>query len=155
MSYVFTDRNDKVGKKVRQLYFTELQDAVIDLDEKKVSAVEGKGLSTNDFTNEHKAMAESVEAKATASTFSFEVAVSDWVGSQAPYTATIAVVGILDTDNPIADINLSGIASYLDQEVAVEAWMNVYRITTGNDAVIVYASELPSVDLPIQLQVVR
>ncbi len=76
-----------------------------------------------------------------------------WQGSQAPYTKTQTVNGLLATDTPIVDVVMSG--DYTVDEARIEAWGYVYRITTADDAITLYATEKPTVSLPIQLKVVR
>jgi hypothetical protein len=76
-----------------------------------------------------------------------------WQGSEAPYTKTQTVNGLLATDTPIVDVVMSG--DYTVDEARIEAWGYVYRITTADDAITLYATEKPTVSLPIQLKVVR
>jgi hypothetical protein len=76
-----------------------------------------------------------------------------WQGSQAPYTKTQTVNGLLATDTPIVDVVMSG--DFGIDEARIEAWGYVYRITTANNAITLYATEKPAVELPIQLKVVR
>lgn len=54
MAYNFTDKGNMVGKKPRAIYWTELQDAVNDLDSNKVDKVAGKQLSTENYTTTEK-----------------------------------------------------------------------------------------------------
>lgn len=76
-----------------------------------------------------------------------------WTGSAAPFTKTQSVSGILATDNPIVDVVMSG--TYSTDEARLEAWGNIYRITTANNSITLYAKEKPTVELPIQIKVVR
>ena len=76
-----------------------------------------------------------------------------WQGSQAPYTKTQTVSGLLATDTPIVDVVMSG--TFATDQARIEAWGYVYRITTANNAITLYATEKPTVSLPIQLKVVR
>ena len=76
-----------------------------------------------------------------------------WSGSAAPYTKTITVSGILATDTPIIDIVMSG--TYATDEARQEAWGYVYRAVTANGSITFYATEKPTVSLPIQIRVVR
>lgn len=77
-----------------------------------------------------------------------------WSGSAAPYTQTIAVSGILATDTPIVDVNLSSI-SYSNKDSVIEAYSKVYRITTANNSITVYADDKTETAIPIQLKVTR
>lgn len=76
-----------------------------------------------------------------------------WTGTSAPFTKTQAVTGILATDIPIVDVVMSG--TYATDEARQEAWSNIYRITTADNSITLYAKEKPTVNLPIQLKVVR
>jgi len=76
-----------------------------------------------------------------------------WQGSQAPYTKTQTVNGLLATDTPIVDVVMSG--TFATDKARIEAWGYVYRITTANNAITLYATEKPTVSLPIQIKVVR
>jgi hypothetical protein len=76
-----------------------------------------------------------------------------WQGSTAPYTKTQTVSGLLATDTPIVDVVMSG--NFATDETRIEAWGYVYRITTANNSITLYATEKPTVSLPIQLKVVR
>ncbi|KJR48388.1 Phage tail fiber protein [Desulfosporosinus sp. I2] len=76
-----------------------------------------------------------------------------WAGAQAPFTKTQAVAGILATDNPIVDVTMGG--TYSTDEARLDAWSQIYRITTANDSITLYAKKAPTVALPIQLKVVR
>ena len=76
-----------------------------------------------------------------------------WEGSEAPYTKTQTVNGLLATDTPIVDVVMSGI--FTIDKARQEAWAGVYRITTADNVITLYATEKPAVELPIQLKVVR
>jgi hypothetical protein len=76
-----------------------------------------------------------------------------WQGSEAPYTKTQTVNGLLATDTPIVDVVMSGI--FTIDKARQEAWAGVYRITTADNVITLYATEKPAVELPIQLKVVR
>lgn len=76
-----------------------------------------------------------------------------WTGSAAPYSQEIAANGIIADDTPIVDVIMSGI--YATDEARLADWSKIYRIVTGADKITVYAKEATTVELPIQLQVVR
>lgn len=76
-----------------------------------------------------------------------------WEGEEAPYTKTITVNGIQATDTPIIDVVMSG--DYATDEQRVEAWGYIYRAVTGTNSITFYATEKPTIDLPIQIKVVR
>jgi len=78
---------------------------------------------------------------------------TSWSGSSAPYSKTVTVSGILATDTPIIDIAMSG--TYSTDEARIEAWGYIYRAVTANGSITFYATEKPTVSLPIQIKVVR
>lgn len=67
---------------------------------------------------------------------------------------TVAVIGILESDNPVVDVVLgSDVAA---NALYKEAWAKVDRVVTGNDSITLYANEVaPNVAFTIQLKVVR
>lgn len=92
-------------------------------------------------------------AAATTALYSATIGTS-WTGSSAPYTQSITVSGILATDTPIVDVNLSSI-TYANKDAVLEAYAKVYRITTAANSITVYADEATKTSIPIQLKVVR
>ena len=78
---------------------------------------------------------------------------TEWEGSAAPYSQSVSVSGILATDTPIIDVVMSG--TYSTDETRLEAWGYVYRAVTANNSITFYAFKKPSVELPIQMRVVR
>lgn len=82
---------------------------------------------------------------------------SDWTqatGSD-PWIATMTVSGILSTDVPIVDIDLSSV-TYADVSDVQADWALVYRVdASANDEIKLYATEQPTENFDIQIQVVR
>jgi hypothetical protein len=79
---------------------------------------------------------------------------TDWTGSD-PYTAAMTVSGILSTDVPVVDINLSSVA-FADVADVQSDWSLVYRVAaTADDEVTFYATAEPTEDLVVQIKVVR
>lgn len=76
-----------------------------------------------------------------------------WSGATAPYSKTVTVTGISATDTPIVDVVMSG--TYTTDEARIEAWGYIYRITTAANSITLYATDKPTVSLPIQIKVVR
>lgn len=83
----------------------------------------------------------------------YVVSVSDvWIGSGAPYTQTIAVVGMLATDNPFFDVVVP--EGYDNAQAAIVEYSKIYDMVTENGSIILYAVE-PAAELMLQLKVVR
>ena len=94
-----------------------------------------------------------LEGKAEAATYTGTLAAASWSGASAPYTQALTVNGLLASDTPTVDVVMSG--TYSTDDARNSAWAAIYRAVTSADTLTVYASELPTVDLPIQLQCVR
>jgi len=78
---------------------------------------------------------------------------NSWTGTTSPYSQSVTVNGITSTDTPIIDIVLTG--TYFIDDILVEEWGYIYRAVTGNNSITFYATEKPTIDLPIQIKVVR
>ena len=91
-----------------------------------------------------------VGGKAVVKTFNAKIPLS-W-GENVPYSQVVAVAGVLETDNPVADIVLSD-----GVEVAeLEAWGLVGKIETGEgDITLVCYEDKPTVAFNVQLKAVR
>jgi len=79
---------------------------------------------------------------------------ASWTGASAPYTKEVTVSGILTTDKPTIDLDLSS-ATYSDIATIQSDWANVYRGVTSADTITFYASEVPTIDIPLGIKVVR
>jgi hypothetical protein len=82
--------------------------------------------------------------------------VADWTGSEAPYTAVIDdVTGILSTDRPIVDLDLSG-EDFADVAAKQADYALIYRAAaTDDDEMSFFATDEPTEELVIQIKVVR
>ncbi len=76
-----------------------------------------------------------------------------WTGTEAPYSKTQTVTGIVANDNPIIDVVMSG--NFETDKKQANEWSKIYRITTADNSITLYATDKPTVSLPIQLKVVR
>lgn len=95
-----------------------------------------------------------LNAKATTALYTATLLASGWSGSAAPYTQTVSIQGILATDTPIADVVLD--QSTPTALTQIEAWMSVSKIETADGSITATCfEELPAIDIPIQLKVVR
>ena len=78
---------------------------------------------------------------------------TDWIGSEAPYSRSITVPGLLATDSPIVDLVPSTTwATLLTEE---EAWGAIKRVVAGTNSLVFYAAEVPLVSLDIKVEVHR
>jgi hypothetical protein len=87
--------------------------------------------------------------------FTTTIADTDWTGSEAPYTAVKTVSGILSTDRPILDLDLSAVA--IGNVAAKQAdWALVYRAAaTDTNEISFFATDEPTESLVVQIKVVR
>ena len=70
------------------------------------------------------------------------------------YTQTVTVSGILETDNPMADVILG--SDIEANALYLEAWGLVTRITTAANSITLYANgDAPATAFTMQLKVVR
>jgi hypothetical protein len=87
-------------------------------------------------------------------TFTATLPSASWTGSSAPYSKEITVSGILSTDKPDFDLNLTSV-SYSNIPTIQSAWFNVYRTVQTANTITFYAHEVPSIDIPLLIKVVR
>ena len=81
-------------------------------------------------------------------------ATSDWTGSD-PYVATITVSGILSTDTPIVDIDLSN-ETFANIFSVEDDWALVYRAeASADDEIKLYATNEPFNDFDLIIRVNR
>jgi hypothetical protein len=82
------------------------------------------------------------------------IATGDWSGTD-PVTAVKTVSGILSTDKPLIDIDLSAVA-FANVEAKQTEYAKIYRVAaTGANEITFYALEAPTEELVIQIKVVR
>ena len=91
--------------------------------------------------------------KAEVVTYSVTIPSTGWT-AEAPYYVDITVEGLLETDNPMITPVYTGTVG---TDTAIkEAWNKIDRATTGSNSLRVYAfEEVPTTEIPVQLQVVR
>lgn len=94
-----------------------------------------------------------LDNKASVSTYSASLLSTGWTGDAAPYAQEVTVTGITAADTPLVDIVQTGTEA-TDKPMR-EAWGVVTRIVAGAGKITAYASEKPTVNIPIQLKVVK
>lgn len=150
---------------------------------KKVDKVSGKGLSTNDFTDEDKAKLDGIEAGAnkyeytlepgsvTTETMAngnvtaekiatgavsrvYEATISKWwQGDEAPYYQEVTVEGLPASDRIFADLIVS--EDFETAEAEVEEYSKIYRMTAEANKLTVYAKEPTTISLTLKLVVLH
>jgi type 1 glutamine amidotransferase len=82
------------------------------------------------------------------------IATGDWSGSE-PATAVKTVSGLLSTDQPLIDVNLSAV-TFADVEDKQTEYAKLFRVAaTDDDEITFFATETPTEELVIQIKVVR
>jgi hypothetical protein len=82
------------------------------------------------------------------------IATGNWSGTD-PVTAVKTVSGVLSTDKPLIDIDLSSV-SFANVEAKQTEYAKIYRVAaTGANEITFYALEAPTEELVIQIKVVR
>lgn len=95
-----------------------------------------------------------VSKKAETDSYNATFSADGWIDGDAFYTQSIAVTGILLSDNPLVDINLSDVSDYTS---VIENWTLVGRVVvTADNTVVAYCYEdKPEVDIPVIFKVIR
>jgi acetyl-CoA carboxylase alpha subunit len=116
-----------------------------------------EAINTNVATAQTAADNANANANSRAKTVTYTKAVdTTWTAdsTNGGYKKTVAVSGMLATDNPIADIVLG--ADVDANALYTTAWAMVTRITTSANSITLYANgEKPTTAFNIQLKVVR
>lgn len=89
-----------------------------------------------------------ISAGAVSTLYTATIPVSGWSDG----VNVVSVSGILASDNPIIDVDMTNAS---DMSELQEAWGNVLRITTGNGSLTVHAVDAPEVDIPIRILCIR
>ena len=121
------------------------QKAITEFLDTKVDKVEGKVLSSNDFTDEY-------QNKLTNINKIYLISIDrNWDrDSDGSYTQVIPVSGIKETDVAIVNIELSDDPNIVDSEL--QAWSKISKITINDDNITVYCkNEIP--DIVIQAKI--
>jgi hypothetical protein len=94
-----------------------------------------------------------VGARATTATFTATITANGWSGS-GPFTKAVTVTGITATDNPIVDLELSGV-TFANVPATQTAWGKIYRGETSTNTITFYSTEALTVAMPFTAKVVR
>lgn len=118
--------------------FYRLSQATIELQEKAV---------------DQEKVEEMLASASSSATYTATIPSTGWT-TEAPYYIDVAITGLLASDNPMITPVYTGT---VDTDTAIkEAWNKIDRAVTSPDNLRVYAfEEVPTTDIPVQLQVVR
>lgn len=79
---------------------------------------------------------------------------SGW-SAEAPYTQTVEVADVLGSDAAFVDADLTAALTADEMSALNDAWGGVLKATAGTGSVTVVFSDVPEVDIPIKIKVVR
>lgn len=115
---------------------------------KKVDKIEGKGLSSNDFTDK-----EQTKLNRLNTAFTFSLSPDKWeFFNERVYSQTVILKTIKSTDSVVADIVLSPDVDLSEQEL--EWWSKVMKITVNDGSVTTYfKGEIPDTQLNIKIKI--
>lgn len=93
-----------------------------------------------------------VKNAATSQTFTATIPISGWT-NVSPYSVQIKVEGVLSTDKLLINAALTGDET-ADSEIK-DAWNMVSDIDCQDGYIIVYADQIPTAEIPIQMLAIR
>ncbi len=100
-------------------------------------------------------LAAEVAGKASTAGYAATLLGAGW-SAGVPHTQTVAVEGILATDNPFVDVDMSGATTGAAGTALSDAWTLVGRVEAGAGSITAYCyDDAPAVDIPLILKVVR
>lgn len=122
------------------------QKAITEFLDTKVDKVEGKVLSSNDFTDEY-------QNKLTNINKTYLISIDrTWNrGSDGSYTQVIPISGIKETDVAIVNIELSDDPAIAESEL--QAWSKISKITMNDGNITVYCkNEIPDIVIQVKIK---
>lgn len=99
-------------------------------------------------------LATEILKKAEFKSWTSVLAADRWSG-QDEFAQTIAVDGILNSDNPDVDIDLSAVVISAEMQAVNDAWSGILKAQSGDGTITFYFSAVPEIDIPIKIKVVR
>lgn len=79
---------------------------------------------------------------------------SGWSADE-PYTQTVEVADVLGSDAAFVDVDLTAALTVDEMSALNDAWGGVQKATAGAGSVTVVFSDVPEMDIPIKIKVVR
>lgn len=124
-----------------------------DVDTKVAGSV--KATEAQTFTNAQKDQARTNIGAAATASYTATLTVAGWTGTAAPYTQEATVAGILASDSPFVDVDMSGMTTTDDMTAAQDAFGMILKATAGAGKITFTASDKPDVALTVKIKVVR
>ena len=135
---------------------TSIGGATTEQGEKADSAIQGVKLNGTLITPDNQKIVDLIISGggSSSTTYTAEIGTNWEKEESGEYTQTVAVTGILASDNPIVDVVLDSSKTVALQQL--EAWSYISTIDTADRSITVTClEEAPTVAIPIQLKVVR
>ena len=138
---------------------TDIIDQLTGAAPEALNTLEELAAALGDDANFATTVTNAIAAKAELDTYPTTILDTDtWTDQSGFFTLQKTVNGLLTTDNPIVDLDLSTVA-VTDVEEVQEVWATIYRAVATTDTLTFYALEAPelseNVTIPIQIKVVR
>lgn len=80
---------------------------------------------------------------------------ADGWSDELPYKQSITATGVLASDKPFIDVDMSNATTENEMLALTDAWANVLKATANANEIEVVAGSIPEVDIPIKITVVR
>lgn len=79
---------------------------------------------------------------------------SGW-SAEEPYTQTVVANGLLGSDEPLWEVDMSKATSYDEKKAFNAAWANILDADSGTNSATFEFMAVPEIDIPIKIKVVR
>ncbi len=96
----------------------------------------------------------SVSGLTTVHRFSATIPTTGWTQADGIYHVTVSVSGVLASDQGGGVGPVQSGTESTDSAIR-SAWNKIVRMTTANDGIVVYATEVPAVAVPFLMEVFR
>lgn len=93
--------------------------------------------------------------KVNVTEYSATLTVAGWTGNAAPYTQEATVAGILASDSPFVDVDMSSLTTADDMTAAQDAFGMILKATAEAGKITFVASDKPETALTIKIKVVK
>lgn len=92
--------------------------------------------------------------KANILNYTITLSKDEWQGDS-PYTQRVATNGMVPSDAPFTDLDLTYVSEYNEIHELRGSWAFIYKCTAETDAIVFTASNIPVHDIPVKIKVVR
>lgn len=139
---------DTVAAKVATVNGKSPENGAVTLGAADIAAADGQTVQAKLAALEERPQGGVTEHTAT-------LTVAGWTGTAAPYTQEATVAGILASDTPFVDVDMSGLTTTDDMTAAQDAFGLILKATAGAGKITFAASAKPETALTVKIKVVR